>query len=154
MTSWPRTRYHISTVLRVPLSFAFRWCTDFRSDDARREGESYERRVLERGPRRVVYEDLETTPAGGWWWTRHVVTLRPPNRWHSESVGNYRDVSLDYVLTPLGPKRTRFEMFWKRRASPLAGRPPSRRSTETSTLAAWRQFAKSMEADYRRARKR
>jgi len=149
MTSWPRTRYHIETVLRVPLPFAYRWCTDFRPDDARREGEVYERRILERGPRSVVFEDLEPT-SGGWRWSRHVVRLRPPNRWHSESVGNYRDVSIDYVLTSLGPARTRFEMFWKRRATPLAGRPPSRASTEKGTLAAWRNFAKSIEADYRR----
>jgi len=153
MTTWPPTRYHISTVLRVPLPFAYRWCTDFRPDDAQREGESYERKILERGPRRVVFEDLESTPAG-WHWNRHVVTLRPPNRWHSESVGNYRDASLDYVLTSLGPTRTRFELFWKRRVSPLAGRTPSKASIEKGTLAAWRTFAKAIEADYRRAHRR
>jgi len=153
MTRWPRTEYRVATVLRVPLPFAFRWCTDFRSDDARREGETYERRILERTARRVVYEDLESTPAG-WRWSRHVVTLRPPNRWHSESVGNYRDAKLDYVLTQLGPDRTRFELIWKRRASALGGRPPSRRSVERSTLHAWRQFAAQMEKDYRRSRRR
>jgi hypothetical protein len=153
MTSWPKTEYHIATVLRVPLGFAFRWCTDFRPDDARREGEAYERKILERVARRVVYEDLEPTPTG-WRWARHVVTLRPPNRWHSDSVGNYRDASLDYKLTSLGPKRTRFELTWKRRVSALGGRPPSRRSIEKSTLAAWRQFAKAIEADYRKTRRR
>jgi hypothetical protein len=153
MTSWPRTEYHISTVLRVPLSFAFRWCTDFRPDDAQREGEAYERKILERTARRVVYEDLESTSAG-WRWARHVVTVRPPNRWHSDSVGNYRDAYLDYQLTPLGPARTRFELTWKRRVSALGGRSPSRKSVEKSTLAAWRQFAKALEADYHKARRR
>lgn len=153
MTSWPRTEYHISTVLRVPLAFAFRWCTDFRSDDALREGESYERRILERTVRRVVYEDLESNPTG-WRWTRHEVTLTPPNRWHSDSVGNYRDATLDYVLTPLGPERTRFELTWIWRAYPLGGKPPSRKSVEHDTLRAWRKFAKAMEADYRESRRR
>ncbi len=153
MTSWPKTEYHIATVLRVPLAFAFRWCTDFRPDDARREGEAYDRKILERTARRVVYEDLEPT-AAGWRWARHVVILRPPDRWHSDSVGNYRDATLDYQLTPLGPERTRFELTWKRRVSALGGRPPSRKSIEKSTLAAWRQFAKVVEADYRKARRR
>jgi hypothetical protein len=153
MTKWPPPEYHIETVLRVPLAFAFRWCTDFRPDDARREGESYERKILERTSRRVVFEDLESIPTG-WRWTRHVVTLRPPNRWHSETVGNYRDATLDYQLTALGPGRTRFELTWKRRVSPLGGRPPSRKFIETGTLAAWRNFAKAIEADYRKARRR
>jgi hypothetical protein len=153
MTTWPRTPYHIETVLRVPLAFAYRWCTDFRADDARREGESYERRIIERTSRRVVFEDLEGTSAG-WRWTRHVVTLRPPNRWHSESVGNYREATLDYALTSLGPQRTRFELTWKRRVTPLAGRTPSKKSIEKGTLAAWRNFAKAIESDYRKARRR
>lgn len=153
MTRWPDPEYRISTVLRVPITFAYRWCTDFRSDDARREGERYERRILERSARRVVYEDLESTPTG-WRWARHTVLLQPPNRWHSDSVGNYRDARLDYALTALGPERTRFTLTWRRRPSALAGRPPSRASVETSTLAAWRQFARAMERDYRAARGR
>jgi hypothetical protein len=153
MTARTRTRYHISTVLPVPLAFAFRWCTDFRPDDARREGESYERRILERSRRRVVYEDLEST-AHGWRWARHEVTLRPPAQWHSDSVGNYRDASLDYRLTPLGPNRTRFELSWTRHPSALAGTPPSQSSTERETLRAWRSFARAMESDFRKSRRR
>ena len=153
MSRWPRTQYRVATVLRVPLPFAFRWCTDFRSDDARREGESYGRRILERSARRVVFEDLESTP-GGWYWARHVVTIRPPNRWHSDSVGNYREASLDYVLTPLGPQRTRFELSWRRRPMGLGGTPPSKSSIEKGTLRAWRKFALEMEKDYRKSRRR
>lgn len=153
MAPRPRTKYHIETTLRVPLKFAFRWCTDFRPDDAAREGETYERKILTRTARRVVYEDLELTPSG-WYWARHNVRLLPPNRWHSESIGNYREASLDYRLTPLGPKRTRFELTWRRRVLPLAGTPPSRTSIEKGTLLAWRKFAKAMEADYRKTRRR
>ena len=152
MKNLPGPVYRISTVLKVPLPFAFRWCTDFRPDDAKREGERYERRILDRSARRVVYEDLEPTRAG-WRWARHVVTLRPPDRWHSDSVGNYREVSLDYSLTALGRSRTRFALVWKRRPSALAGRPPSKRSTERDTLLAWRHFARAMERDYRQGRR-
>lgn len=153
MAGWSRTSFHISTVLRVPLAFAFRWCTDFRPDDGRREGSPYERRILERTPRRVVFEDLEST-SSGWEWTHHTVSLRPPNRWHSDGVGNYRDVRIDYELTRLAPERTRIDLTWKRRWTGLAGKEPSKRSVEVGTLRAWRHFAKSIEADYRRSRRR
>jgi hypothetical protein len=153
MPKLPGPEYHVSTTLRVPIAFAYRWCTDFRPDDAAREGESYERRILERGPRRVVYEDLEWTGAG-WRWARHVVTLKPPTRWRTDSVGNYRVLAVDYSLSALGPDKTRFSMVWRRKASPLAGKPPARNTVERSTLAAWRLFAKSMERDYRKRRSR
>ena len=153
MTASSGTRLHVATTLRVPLKFAFRWCTDFRADDARREGEKYQRRILEKTPRRVVYEDLESDPAG-WRWARHVVTLRPPDRWHSDSVGNYREATLDYRLTALGRERTRIELTWTRRSTPLAGRSASRRSIEAGTHAAWRRFAKSMESEYRKSRRK
>jgi len=148
-----KSLYHISTTLPVPLSFAFRWCTDFRADDARREGESYERRVLERSSRRVVYEDIEATPTG-WYWARYTVSLLPPDRWHAESIGNWRDATLDYRLTPLGPRRTRFELTWTRRPTTLGGKLASRRSIEQGTLAAWRRFARSIQTDYRKSRRK
>lgn len=152
MSKVPGPEYRVTTVFRVPLAFAYRWCTDFRPDDAGREGESYDRRILERTPRRVVYEDLGSTGTG-WRWVRAEVTLRPPNRWHAESVGNYRDASIDYTLTALGPQRTRFTMVWHRRATRLAGKPPSRRSVERSTFLNWRHFAAAMERDYGKRRR-
>jgi hypothetical protein len=153
MRKWPGPEYRVSTVIRVPLAFAFRWCTDFRPDDAAREGESYARKIIERSPRRVVYEDLESLPSG-WRWARHVVHLKPPNAWHSDSVGNYRQSSLDYRLTALGPRRTRLELTWRRRPFVLGGAPPSKKSLERGTLTAWRRFARAMEHDYRSARRR
>src|SRR6266480_7786524 len=48
-------------------------------------GERYERRIIERSARRVVFEDLADTKEG-WLWNRDVVTLRPPNRWHMDGI--------------------------------------------------------------------
>ncbi len=90
---------------RVPLDFAFAWCTDYTPDDAGLEGEAYQRKIIERSVRRVVFEDLEEM-SDGWFWGRDVVTLRPPNRWHMDGVGNRRDVAADYVLTSLPDGRT------------------------------------------------
>jgi len=152
MSKLPGPEYRIATVFRVPLGFAYRWCTDYRPDDAAREGEKYERRILERSSRHVVYEDLEWT-GSGWRWARHNVRLKPPNRWQSDSVGNFRVIHIDYSLAPLGANRTRFAMVWRRKATRLAGKPPSRRVTERNTRIAWRNFARAMESDYRKSRR-
>src|SRR3990172_3354806 len=101
--------YHIRVAFRVPLDFAFAWCTDFSPQDAGLEGESYRRKIVERTPRRVVFEDLEESDAG-WEWSRDVVTLLPPNRWHMDGIGNHRDVTADYVLSPLPNGRTRLPL--------------------------------------------
>ena len=141
--------YRFRTTFRAPLPFVFRWCTDYRPDDGRLEHETFERRVLSRTPRQVVYEDLDRMP-NGWSWRRHVVTLRPPNRWWSDSVGNYRDFRLEYELRELPGDRTEMR-FVGRRAPAILGspNPPVRefvRSMETS----WRHFGKQLERDYRR----
>jgi len=136
----------------VPLEFAFRWCTDYTPQDAALEGEKYERKVIERSARRVVLEDLDETDSG-WVWARDVVTLRPPNRWHMESMGSHRNASGDYVLTKLPDGRTRFELRWWRTPTSL-GRKISRAERERETRKAWKRFAKAMEKDYRKAKKR
>jgi hypothetical protein len=145
---WKAYRYRIT--FDAPLPFVFRWCTDYRPTDARLEGERYERRVLRRTPRTVVYEDLEET-GGGWAWRRHVVTLHPPHRWHSDSVGNYREIVLDYELRPVAGGRTQMRFRARRRPSLLAGRNPSSRAFGSSMDASWRRFRRLLEDDYRRS---
>lgn len=140
----------VRAVFRVPLKFAFEWCTDYTPQDAALEGESYIRRVTERTPRRVVFEDLEETPSG-WIWARDVVTLRPPNRWHMESVGSHREVTADYILRTLPDGRTQLELRWWRKPTSLGRRIP-RAQREKETGLAWKRFAKAMERDYRGAK--
>ncbi|HYM38993.1 MAG TPA: hypothetical protein VEY12_02460 [Thermoplasmata archaeon] len=142
----------VRVAFRVPLEFAFAWCTDYTPGDAALEGESYLRKVVERTPRRVIFEDLEETPSG-WIWGRDVVTLRPPRRWHMEGVGSHRDVTADYVLTKLPDGRTQMELRWWRRAKPLGKKIPRRRR-EQETTRAWKRFAAAMERDYRRSKRK
>ncbi len=142
---------HVSVEIRAPRDFVFAWCTDFDPNDAALEKESYHRRVLEKGPRRVVFEDLDEGPSG-WYWARHVVSLRPPSRWHSESIGNYRDARLDYVLTSLGPERTRLDLRWRRRPTAIAPRPPSKATIERGSTRGWKHYAAALEREYRAGR--
>ncbi len=137
----------VKATFRVPLDFAFTWCTDYTPEDAALEGESYERRIIERTPRRVIFEDLEGTPSG-WVWARDTVTLRPPNRWHMEGMGSHRDVTADYVLTELPDGRTQLELRWWRAPHPPGKKIP-RAQREKETGKAWKRFAAAMERDYR-----
>ncbi|MGI0156308.1 MAG: hypothetical protein ACREDE_09305, partial [Thermoplasmata archaeon] len=116
---WPGPEYHVKAEFEAPLPFVFTWCTDFDPHDDRREKDHYTRKVIERTSRRVVYEDLVDSRRG-WNWARHDVTLRPPDRWHSDSVGSHRSLTIDYVLTPIGADRTRLDLRWRRRRTPLA----------------------------------
>jgi hypothetical protein len=149
---WPGPEYHVTAVFRAPLPYVFSWCTDFDPHDDRREKDRYTRKIVERKPRQVVFEDL-TDSDQGWNWARHVVRLRPPNRWHSDSVGSHRTLTLDYVLTPLPRGRTRLDLRWKRRRTALATSKLSKRVVEKSTTRAWRNFARELEKDYRKSRK-
>ena len=140
--------YHVRTEFRVPLAFAFRWCTDYTPDDAKLEKENYVRKIISRKSGRVVYEDLEEAP-GGWSWSRTSVRLSPPDRWHMESVGSHRYVVADYRLTRRGPDRTQFDLWWRRAPTLLKARRLSKPSRERETFRAWRLFARAMERDHR-----
>lgn len=141
--------YRIKVSFRVPFDFAFAWCTDFSPEDARLEGEVYQRKIIERAPRRVVFEDLEEMD-DGWFWSRDVVKLWPPNRWHMDGVGNRRDVTADYVLTTLRDGRTQLELRWRRQPKVPEAKKLTKAEREASTLRAWKRFGAAMERDYRR----
>jgi len=149
----PWRSYHVSVTVRAPLPFAFRWCTDYSPDDARYCGEDrtihLKRKIIERRPRRVVFENVYDV-GKGWGWERHTVTLYPPNRWHSDGVGNYQESVLDYELTPLGAGRTRLDMRWRSRPVGLSrgSRTPGE-VIERYVSGLWKKRARALAADYR-----
>jgi hypothetical protein len=147
---WPPPAYEVRCEFRAPLEFVYRWCTDYTPQDARYEAEQYERRILLRSRRKVVYEDLEDTPEG-WVWSRHVVRLAPPNRWHSDSVGSHRSYSLDYRLYRLPAGRTRLVLTARRRPTSIGGKNPSKSAWERSVGEAWHRFSRALERDFRKA---
>ena len=144
--------YRVRVAFRAPLDFAFAWCTDYTPQDASLEGESYQRKVVERTPRRVVFEDLEESETG-WVWSRDVVSLRPPNRWHMDGTGNRRDVTADYLLTSLPDGRTQLELRWRRHPTVPEAKKLTKAQREADTLTAWKRFGAAMERDYRRSQR-
>ena len=146
---WPAPTYEVRCEFDAPLEFVFRWCTDYTPQDAMYESEEYERRILRHSRREVVYEDLEDT-SEGWVWSRHVVRLSPPSRWHSESVGSHRSISLDYRLLPLPGGRTRMVLGARRRPTSIGGKNPSKSQWERSVSRSWASFRRALERDYRK----
>ncbi len=143
----PGPEYHVRVTLPVPLDFAFEWCTDFQPSDAALEGESYERRILSRTPRRVVFEDLEELPAG-WDWARYEVDLQPPDGWHMQRTGNHAHIVGDYRLTALPGNKTQFDLWWRRRPALVEYFRMPKKQRERSTVVAWKRFARAMGRDY------
>jgi len=148
---WPAPTYEVRCEFDAPLEFVYRWCTDYTPEDARYESEEYERRILRRSRGEVVYEDLEET-ARGWVWSRHVVRLMPPSRWHSDSVGSHRSASLDYRLSRLPGGRTRLVLKVRRRPTPIGGKNPSKSQWERYVSLSWARFRRALERDYRKTR--
>lgn len=146
---WPGPTYQVRCVFRAPLEFVYRWCTDYTPHDAKLESGSYRRRILRRSAREVVYEDLDDA-GEGWAWSRHVVHLRPPDRWRSDSVGSHRTIALDYRLSRLPGGKTQLVLTAHRRPSGIGGRNPPRSQWELSVGRSWRQFARALERDYRK----
>jgi len=149
MPRWPSPVYRIRVEFDAPMSFVYRWCTDYRPDDGARAGERYERRILRRTTREVVYEDL-WWEKDGWRWRRYRISLRPPDRWHADSHGNIREARIDYHLTELPGQRTRLDFEMRRRPAP--GRPgqPSKRTLERELRTLWGRFSAELARDYRR----
>jgi hypothetical protein len=148
--AWTGPRYRVTVDFRAPLDFVYRWCTDYRPDDGRLEGEPYRRRILSRSARRVVFEDLEED-RDGWNLSRVWVDLHPPARWHAERRGNRREYSVDYRLRPLAPGSTRLEFDCRRRTL-VPERPVSKAGRERAWTEMWNRFRRALERDYRRQR--
>jgi len=142
--------YRVQVEFRAPLEFVYRWCTDYTTRDAKYEAESYQRRIFHRSPRKVVYEDLESTKHG-WSWSHHVVRLLPPNRWHSDSVGSHRSIRLDYRLTRRPYGSTRLTLTAHRTPCGVGTKNPTRSDWERSVRLTWKRFGRVLERDFRRA---
>lgn len=151
MTQWPPPLYEIRIEFRAPLSYVFDWLTDFSPEDPALEKGTYQRKVIARGRRRVVLEDLTDTKKG-WEWYRSTITLHPPNRWHAELRGNVPDWNLDYRLTSLAPDRTLLTIRWhiRRRPGVPGQKIPPKETTLRMMRGLWRHFSEALEQDYRR----
>jgi|SRR5580693_3826100 hypothetical protein len=150
---WPGPRYEVRATFQAPLGFVYRWCTNYTPKDSRISGEGYDRRILQRSSRTVVLEDLYDTREG-WIWLRRVIRLSPPARWHAESIGNDRMISVDYRLSKLPGNRTRLTIRARRRPYGIGTKNPSKSTWEHSVGANWVEFGRALEREHKRNRPR
>ncbi|MCI4353816.1 MAG: hypothetical protein L3K06_00430 [Thermoplasmata archaeon] len=148
LTGWPGPTFHVRATFRAPLDFVYRWCTDYSAEDPALEGQGFRRKVLERTPRRAVYEDLEEGP-NGWDWSRDVVTLHPPRAWELDERGNRTEAAARYLLSERPDGRVQLDIWWRRRALvPPAVRLTKAQRERRSTIS-WQRFSRALERDYR-----
>jgi hypothetical protein len=140
--------YRIRVMFHAPLDYVFRWCTDYRRDDGKRAGESFVRRVIERRQGEIILQDLWKSN-GRWMLNENRTTLFPPNRWHVDSFGTTRVLSLDYTLRALPRGRTQLDIRARRRPTGMNPLRISRREYEANLSQLWRGFARSLDRDYR-----
>ena len=139
--------FHLSKTINAPLSFVYRWCTDFRDDDNKITGSAARRRILHKTKDRAVYVSIYKS-GGKLKYGVNNVSLHPTRSWHLEFVGEEDDELGDYRLVSLGPKRTRLEMVFKERYK--VRNAPSRAEDLRHTNEVWDKYVAALERSYRR----
>jgi len=136
-------------VLNAPLSFAFKWCTDYRENDPRMTGSKNKRSILEKTMERVIYT-IRYSSGEKTMNAVNIVTLKPPKAWYLDSRGDEDDTIGEYHLTSLGPRKTRLEMTfvesWKIRNY------PGKAEYLSDVHRIWDKYAAALERDYKRHR--
>jgi hypothetical protein len=141
--------YHISKVIDAPLRFVYNWCVDFREDDPAIWGSKTKRIILQKTKRRVIY--MSTYRGRGRAVSAvRIVTLRPPNAWHLDSVGQENDEIGDYHLASLGPRKTRLDIRFKVKYK--IANAPTKEKDAMLTNKIWDKYIAALERDYARHR--
>jgi len=140
---------HVSKIIHAPLEFVYGWCTDYRETDPQITGSKSKRVILMKTKHRVVYVTSYRNRGK----TRSavdVVTLFPPKAWHLDFVGDEDDETGNYVLTSLGPRKTRLDMRFTERYKVTSA--PSKEQDIKQIHNVWDKYVAALEKDYSRKR--
>lgn len=136
-----------SRVIDAPLSYAYRWCTDYRTDDGKYSNSRPKFRVLRLSKDRLVRVRTARSKARSLGVAVEVVRLRPPDAWHVDQIDERDFDSVDYRLTRLGPKRTRITLVLVERW--MVPNFPKKVDWVRDAIAFWERLIASLEDDYR-----
>ena len=106
--------------------------------------------MLLKTARRVVYASIYESN-GKLRNAVNVVTLYPPRAWHLDFIGDEDDELADYLLTRLGPGRTRLDMKFEEHYK--TRRAPSVAQDLKHTHQVWDRYVTALEKDYADQRK-
>jgi hypothetical protein len=123
------------------------WCTDFREDDYRITSSKARRKILEKTKDRVIYTSRYKSH-GRTKKAVNIVSLRPPNAWHLDFIGDEDNETGDYRLTRLGPQKTRLDMVFTEKYK--TRNPPSKADDLSHTNEVWDKYVVALMKDYRR----
>ena len=144
--------YKHSHVLNVPIKFTYDWCTDYSPKDSKIVGSKFQRIILDKTRKRVVYAGYKPGEDGKPKLAVRLVTLHPGTySWHLDYFAE-EDLEVgEYKLKRLGSNKTRLDMTfnnkWKH------GKGPSREEFEAGTKKVWDKYAPALERDYRKRRR-
>ncbi len=140
--------YHISKIMNAPLTFVYKWCTDFREDDGKITGSKSIRKILIKNKRRIVYAD-EYGSSGTTKGDVSIVSLFPPNAWHLDNIGDDLDETGDYDLSREGKNKTRLEMTFRVKYKEGVRDVPTKAEWEKDTDDFWDKLVAALEMDYK-----
>ena len=78
----------------------------------------------------------------------NVVTLYPQKAWHLDFIGDEDDEAGDYVLTSLGPQKTRLEMTFEEHYK--VRKAPTKTQDLKQTNIVWDKYVTALENEYAR----
>jgi len=142
---------HVAKTIRAPFGFVYDWCTDYRESDPKITGSKSKRKILLKNKRRVVYV-VNYRSQGKSRSAVDVVTLYPPKAWHLDFTGDEDDEIGDYVLTSLGPRKTRLDMKFKEHYK--IRKAPTKAQDVKQIHEIWDKYVAALERDYSRKKMR
>jgi hypothetical protein len=142
-------RFH--KLIRAPLPFVYRWCTDYREDDDRITDDIYHYRakIVLREPRRVVRIIQVPGRSTNRNTEVEIISLFPPTRWRLAKFSVTDDETGSYCLIRIGPMRTLLDMNF--RESWKTGRIPNRARYRALFNRVWDRYVQTIEADFHRS---
>jgi hypothetical protein len=154
VTVRPRTRrraWRYRRTIRAPLSFVYRWCTDYREDDDRLTDDLYQYRaeILLREPRRVVRVIRAPVPRSRDDVELEIIELQPPDHWKAVMVSLAQDRRGVYRLRRLDRGRTAIEIRFTER---WKSTPSDRGEYGALFDRVWDRYVARIESEYQAAR--
>ncbi len=142
-------KYKLSETFNAPLDYVFKWCTDFREDDNKLIGSKTERKILEKGPERVIwrvrYKDGKDYAEGV-----RAVRLHPPSLWILDTCGDGRERG-EYKLKALGKSKTRLDMKFVVTYD-SKDEVEDKNEWEADGVKHWKIYKNALEADFKAGR--
>jgi hypothetical protein len=135
----------VSRKINAPLSFVYAWWTDFSEGDPKITGQKRRLIILERRANRIIMS-VRYTSHGRILTAARIVTLKPPNAWHLDWIGDEDEETGDYQLRRLGARKTGLHATFKVRYRNR--KPPPKSAFLKHINELWDKYVAALETDY------